>query len=589
MANVFAVLAAHQRSLHELIDAQHQVLRQQLADAGWLRDIELDGGAQLEGISGGLAPKLGTSQQSLQPTLPDDVDPLPPNTPKSALLTASPSAFVLLTSQDSPSVNSAGSHLAQPELTSQEVVKILSKTDEEEQETSPGSQPLGSHSSAMIAQRAFSKNDKVKFIYRLDCLAGLCVLVNSIFMAIELEFEGRFSGQTLNQGHAPVADPSFFFSVSDNIFAVLYFLELMARIAVERRKFFTTLVNWFDIFLATITCFDVWVLRPMALSGGATDQMILLRLARAVKSMRAIRMVRTLRLFRGLRVLVQACYSFLPSLCWSMVLLGIFMVMGALMLGNMLQEFIADQGQDFDTREWIWQHYGTALRAMYTLYEITFAGNWPTYARPVIDGVSSYFAVFFLLYITLIVFAVIRVITAIFLKDTLDAASNDAEHLVVEKLQKKAQYVKKLEKIFCAIDEVGNGMITQQRMSEILQVPEVKAYFQTLEVDVHEGAALFHILDNGDGEVTREEFIDGILRCKGPARAIDQVAMQADLTHLHDKLSDILKILEEVHHTRTTSNSRPKLLRRGSMANHLRLFRMDAGEEVLHAQGSNRI
>eukprot|EP00913_Durusdinium_trenchii_P019152 g17999.t1 len=465
MANVFAVLAAHQRSLHELIDAQHQVLRQQLADAGWLRDIELDGGAQLEGISGGLAPKLGTSQQSLQPTLPDDVDPLPPNTPKSALLTASPSAFVLLTSQDSPSVNSAGSHLAQPELTSQEVVKILSKTDEEEQETSPGSQPslsqppasarLGSHSSAMIAQRAFSKNDKVKFIYRLDCLAGLCVLVNSIFMAIELEFEGRFNGQTLNQGHAPVADPSFFFSVSDNIFAVLYFLELMARIAVERRKFFTTLVNWFDIFLATITCFDVWVLRPMALSGGATDQMILLRLARAVKSMRAIRMVtpgpkrarrgviRTLRLFRGLRVLVQACYSFLPSLCWSMVLLGIFMVMGALMLGNMLQEFIADQGQDFDTREWIWQHYGTALRAMYTLYEITFAGNWPTYARPVIDGVSSYFAVFFLLYITLIVFAVIRVITAIFLKDTLDAASNDAEHLVVEKLQKKAQYVRR--------------------------------------------------------------------------------------------------------------------------------------------------
>ena len=94
-----------------------------------------------------------------------------------------------------------------------------------------------------------------------------------------------------------------------------------------------------------------------------------------------------------------------------------------------LQEFIADPTQDMDQREWIWQHYGilavwcreggslrfswfpgTALRSMYTLYEITFAGhldcvhalfpageitgvacrlvrNWPTYARPVIDGV----------------------------------------------------------------------------------------------------------------------------------------------------------------------------------------------------------
>ena len=28
--------------------------------------------------------------------------------------------------------------------------------------------------------------------------------------------------------------------------------------------------------------------------------------------------------------------SFLPSLCWSMVLLAVFMIMGALMLGNLL-------------------------------------------------------------------------------------------------------------------------------------------------------------------------------------------------------------------------------------------------------------
>ena len=80
-----------------------------------------------------------------------------------------------------------------------------------------------------------------------------------------------------------------------------------------------------------------------------------------------------------------------------------------------------------------------------------------------------------------------------------------------------------------------------------------------------EGVALFHLLDNGDGEVTLEdlpgtyhvqaavqptfhcwqgcstteavshqfapvnaqEFVDGILRCKGQARAIDQVAIHS--------------------------------------------------------------
>ena len=68
-------------------------------------------------------------------------------------------------------------------------------------------------------------------------------------------------------------------------------LAFRCRIYVERGKFCWTAVNWLDIILAVITCMDVWILRPMALSGGATDQMILLRFMRAVKSMRAIRMV----------------------------------------------------------------------------------------------------------------------------------------------------------------------------------------------------------------------------------------------------------------------------------------------------------
>ncbi len=33
-------------------------------------------------------------------------------------------------------------------------------------------------------------------------------------------------------------------------------------------------------------------------------------------------------------------YSFLPSLCWAMVLLAIFMVMGALMMGNLCPDKI---------------------------------------------------------------------------------------------------------------------------------------------------------------------------------------------------------------------------------------------------------
>ena len=43
------------------------------------------------------------------------------------------------------------------------------------------------------------------------------------------------------------------------------------------------------------------------------------------------------------------------------------------------------------------------------------------------DKVHRYFVLFFVLYITTIVFAALRVITAVFLRDTLDAARNDDE------------------------------------------------------------------------------------------------------------------------------------------------------------------
>ena len=78
-------------------------------------------------------------------------------------------------------------------------------------------------------------------------------------------------------------------------------------------------------------------------------------------------------------------------------------------------------------RLWAWTHYGTFYRAMYTMYEVTLAGCWPSYVRPLLENVSHWYAAFFVIYVAVVVFAVIRVITAIFLKDSMDAVSSDAD------------------------------------------------------------------------------------------------------------------------------------------------------------------
>jgi len=396
---------------------------------------------------------------------------------------------------------------------------------------------------------------------------------------LELEMEGRAVGVQLGLGDGSTwtleeIEPTF--QGMDTAFVYIFLAELLLRMLAERCAFFCDGANWFDTVLVLVGLVDVWIIVPLSSSGGGggTDpqNIVMMRLFRAVKCLRAIRMVRTFRLFRGLNLLVKACQCFLPSLGWSLVLLSVFMSMGTLIMGNLLRSFIESASNPMEDRVWIWNRYGTAYRAMYTLYEVTFAGNWPTNARPVLEKVSHGFVLFFLVYVTIIVFAVIRVISAIFLKDTLDAAHNDAENLVFDRLSKKASYVRKLEQIFKAIDHTSDGLVTEDKLTGILSNPTVVAYFQTLDVDVMDSAALFHLLDNGDGEMTMDEFVEGILRCKGPARAMDQVAIRAELGKLDTKVTRLMTKLKDagvIH----TSSKKKKQQQQSSKAEEFQLFR----------------
>jgi len=409
----------------------------------------------------------------------------------------------------------------------------------------------------------------------LDYIAGILVLMNSLVLLVQFEMEGRIVGESVGLSDGPAwAELVPILQIVDIVFVFVFLIEWMVRIAVERRAFVHDYANLFDTVLVLGGLVDMYISLVFVGDSTASKSIVILRLMRAMKSFRAIRMVRSLRFFRGLRVLVKACQCFLPSLCWSMVLLLIFMAMGALMLGNLLQSFVDDDTADLDDRQWIWMHYGTAYRALYTLFEITFAGNWPTNTRPVLEKVSHGFVIFFICYITLVVFAIIRVISAVFLKDTLDAAQNDAEALVVDKLHKRAEFVNKLEVIFRAIDDSGTGILSEERLTNILSNPKVAAYFQTMDLDVHEGKALFHVMSAGADGISLDEFIDGILKCKGPARAIDQVAMHAELKNLDTKLTRLVRNLDSAR-VITASRSFVDSGNAKSMAEHLKVFRMD--------------
>lgn len=382
---------------------------------------------------------------------------------------------------------------------------------------------------------------------RFDTLIGILVLLNAFAMALTLECLGSQSAASLGiTGGFSVCDASPVLDVLEHFFVVAFGLELIYRLYCLRCDYFRDYWNWADATLVIIGVTDLYLLDPL-LSGSPAHNATTLRVFRVVKLARVVRIVRALRLFRGLRVLVHACGSFLPSLSWSMALLGLCMLSGGLLIGNLLQDYISDESQDPEWRLWVWQHYGTSYRSIYTMYEMTFAGNWGVYARPVLEHVSHAYVVFYVTYITFIVFAVIRVITAIFLRETLEAANNDAELMVQEGLRRKATYIHKLESIFNAIDESQDGLIDEDEMNELFMDTRVTTYLETLDIDVMQSSALFHLLANGDGQITCGDFIDGILRCKGPARAIDQIMMQKDVRLVAEQVRALTDSLENAN------------------------------------------
>merc|ERR1719382_253423 len=105
---------------------------------------------------------------------------------------------------------------------------------------------------------------------------------------------------------------------------------------------------------------------------------------------------------------------------------------------------------DDDTLQWMYMYYGTPRRSLWTFFELTFSGGWPNYARRLVEEVNSWFALFWAVYVFLVIFAMTRIVSALFLKDTLQAAADDVEK----------QTQRKLCNVFAAADTSGDGKIT---------------------------------------------------------------------------------------------------------------------------------
>merc|ERR1711920_463846 len=143
------------------------------------------------------------------------------------------------------------------------------------------------------------------------------------------------------------------------------------------------------------------------------------------------------------------------------------------------------------------------------MFEVTFSGGWPATARVLVEEISGFWALWWIIYITLVWFAVIRVISALFLKQTMSVANIDAEKMAVDKMREKETIAKQLYDIFVSADTSGDGLICRDEFEAMIVKHDVVRYFEKLELEVFEVVALFEMVSEDDGVADYEEFLQG--------------------------------------------------------------------------------
>ncbi|CAJ1356907.1 unnamed protein product [Effrenium voratum] len=285
-----------------------------------------------------------------------------------------------------------------------------------------------------------------------ELFIGLLIIVNSLVMAVEFEYQGYVMGHDLDYRRMQGPPEEVWASASDVfryinlVFTVIFVVDVTLRISFLRMRFWKNSFNWLDF--VVVVCFKA--------SRDALQDTVFIRLLRLGKVARAFRVV----------------------------------------------------------------YYGTFTSTFLTMFEVLLA-NWAPPARILVDNVSDLFVYVFVIYRCVVGFAILNVVNAVFIQQTMKVAQADQELILKQRLRAESAYAAKMREFFEKLDSNHSGFLTWKEFSAVLTEPELRSWMATLELETYDLVNLFHMIDDGDGHITVGEFLEGAIRLRGTAKSVD--------------------------------------------------------------------
>jgi len=375
---------------------------------------------------------------------------------------------------------------------------------------------------------------------KFDMFMGVIIVMNMVVMICRVQYDGVMVHPSGTRERSSTVENTL--EVTEQIFTILFFVELILRLFLHGPKYLKSIMNFLDTTVVVVSCMEMWFFTS------GNGHISILRIFRLLRLMKVVRVVRVMNAFKPLRVLVNAVTNSIGALWWSMTLLFVLEMIGAILLAQTLKPAIEDETRDMSQREDLWGKFGTMLRAWLTLFEITMAPGGFVLHRNLYDDVHPLFSFAIALYVCFVTFAVTRVITAMFLKETLKASENDTKHF-----DERAQTLK--EKSFREMcqgilpdqangTEGGQDRIDEAGLETLLSYRRVNDWLEELDIQKDDAELLFRALEDEDGSVALHEFFEALSQMSRNSKG-REVILQFVSYKVLERLSRLQSLLQQ--------------------------------------------
>lgn len=348
-----------------------------------------------------------------------------------------------------------------------------------------------------------------------DTLCAAVITLNALYTGVAADHEI----QNLT------GEPTTTMLVVEIVFLSFYIVELSLKFLVHRQFLFCNEdMGWnlFDLILVLLAFVDIVAVH---LGGGGGSNMNFARSLRIFKMGKILRMFRVIRFLRELRVMVASIIGSFVSLFWSLVMLSMIIYLFALIFVQAMTLHLAGMGDSIDALEEAraMHYFGGVAKTSKTLYQVTTGGlDWEN-VYDILEPCGWIYTIAFVFYIAFWTFAVMNILTGIFVDNALKLAAPDREQVMMEQRRKLAADGEELQKLCQAMDLDDSGTLTLEEFASCLEDDRVAHYLSTLGLEVKDAGLFFRTMCEvyGEEELEIEDFVHHCMRMKGTATSID--------------------------------------------------------------------